>query len=341
MLASHQHIVQGAPILIRATGVEGQCVWFNKRWLDFTGDAAETSIREGHWARVHPEDQSETVAAFDAAFQQRDSLQLEYRLRKRDESYCWVLDRLAPQFDDGGGFLGYVGFCIDVSQQYQFRERLEERERLLSQLYGINDRERRFLSCAIHDGILQDIIGAEMLLQKAEELEPADLEKKLAMVRRTLRSALRHGRRLISELRPLILDEQGLVSAIQFYAAEIENRSEIRFNIANSFDDNGLPPIWSGNVFRIVQSVMNNVESHSQAKEAKIEIATPDSNALRICVSDAGVGFEFDQKQNSFGLRCIRERAEVFDGTVTFESSPGNGCRAEMCIPLPIPESAS
>ena len=92
-LGSHQNIVQGAPILIRATDRKGRCVWFNKRWLEFTGDSSETALREGHWAGVHAEDRAETEAAFEAAFEQRDSLQLEYRLRKRDDSFCWVLDR--------------------------------------------------------------------------------------------------------------------------------------------------------------------------------------------------------------------------------------------------------
>jgi|GEM_PF-5192712 len=336
-VASSQTIANSAPVLIWSTNEKGRCGWFNEHWLDFTGQTFESALAVGRCGRIHPEDRDQVLAAFAAAFELSDSIQLEYRLQKHDGTYRWMLDRSAPRFDEQSNCLGYVGVCVDVTHEYEFRQRLADRERMLAVLHDINDRERSFLACAIHDGILQDIIGADMLLQNL----PVDAEAsaKVVAIRETLRSALRHGRRLISELRPLILDEQGLFSAIEFYAAEIENRGTVSFHIRNELPDLQLCGLWAGNVFRIVQSAMNNIESHSECESASIDIRRTADEQLLIKVSDEGVGFDLEQYRNSFGIRCICERAELFGGSVEFVTSPGNGCHVELCVPMPSESS--
>ena len=333
-------LARHAPILIWSTDSAGNCVWFNERWLTFTGRDFAVAIAEGRFATIHEEDRESTQAAFEAAFEQRDSLQLEYRLRRADDQYRWMLDRSVPRTNEAGDFVGYVGVCTDISHELEFRQNIASREKMLAQLLDINDRERGFLSHAVHDGILQDIIGAEMLLHNLEQLEPEKQEKKLTLARSTLRSALRHGRRLISELRPLILRDEGLVKAISSYAAELETRCGIRFDLRHGFDDSLRNPLWTGNVFRTVQSAMNNIEAHSQVKRASVELSVTDEGHLQIVVADDGVGFDYEPKRESMGLRGIRERAELIGGVARFEASPGNGCRVTICVPFPVAESS-
>ena len=333
-----QTIANSAPVLLWSTNDKGRCRWFNQHWLDFTGQTLDTALLDGRCGRIHPEDRDQVRSAFAAAFELNDSIQLEYRLQRNDGTYRWMLDRSAPQYgEQKSDCLGYVGVCVDITHEHEFRQRLAERERMLAVLHDINDRERTFLACAIHDGILQDIIGADMLLQNIPV--DASASSKVVAIRDTLRSALRHGRRLISELRPLILDEQGLFSAIEFYAAEIENRGTVSFQIHNELQDLQLCGLWAGNVFRIVQSAMNNIELHSECKEGKIDIQQTPDKQLLINVSDDGVGFDFEQYRNSFGIRCICERAELFGGSVKFVTSPENGCRMELCVPMPSESS--
>lgn len=333
-------LARHAPILIWSTDTDGRCVWFNERWLAYTGSTLESAVADGRYASLHEEDQEATQAAFDAAFELRDSLQLEYRLRGADGRYRWMLDRSTPRNNDVGEFLGYIGVCTDISHEFDFRQNIASRERMLAQLLGINDRERGFLSHAVHDGILQDIIGAEMLLHNIEQLEPEKQEKKLTLARATLRSALKHGRRLISELRPLILRDEGLVRAIASYAAELEARCGIRFDVKNGYADSPRNPLWSGNVFRAVQAAMNNIEVHSQVNEAAVEVSQTDDGYLQIVVADEGVGFEYEPKRESMGLRCIRERAELVGGMVSFETALGSGCRVTIRVPLPVAETS-
>ena len=338
--SSAHDLARHAPILIWSTDAEGRCVWFNERWLAFTGQALDLATSEGRFAAIHAEDREMTQAAFEAAFELRDSLQMEYRLRRADNEYRWMLDRSVPRTNESGEFVGYVGVCTDISHEHTFRQNIASRERMLAQLLDINDRERGFLSHAVHDGILQDIIGAEMLLHKLEQLEPERQEKKLTLARSSLRSALRHGRRLISELRPLILRDEGLVKAIASYAAELETRCGIRFALNHDFDDTLHNPLWTGNVFRTVQSAMNNIEAHSEVKTASIEMSVTDAGYLEIVVADDGVGFDYEPNRESMGLRCIRERTELVGGVSQFETSPGNGCRVTIRVPFPVAESS-
>lgn len=327
-------IADAAPILMWSTGVNGQCDWFNRNWLDFTGETMESALAQGRSATVHPDDREPAMSAFMAALELRDSIELEYRLTRHDGSYCWMLDRSAPRFDASGDFAGYVGVCGDISRDYELRRCAAEREQMMQQLNDIGERERSFLSCAIHDGILQDIIGADMLMQARDGLDQDGLKAKLDRARTTLGSAINHGRRLISELRPMILDERGLISAIEFYAAELQNRGTVKIDVRNLSANEIASPLWSGNVFRIVQAAMNNIESHSESATAVIEISQANGE-FRVVVSDAGVGFDAEAAHDSFGFRCMRERAGLFGGTVVIASELGKGCTVTIDIPLP------
>ena len=329
-------IAENVPILIWTTDRQGTCQWFNSSWLAYTGLSLESALTAGRYGAVHPDDREQAVSAFQAAFELRDSIELEYRLKQHDGSYRWMLERSAPRKDDNKDFGGYVGLCVDVSWDHEQRRLFSEREQIMQQLYEISEREKSFLSCAIHDGILQDIIGADMVLQSAENVSPEKLAIKLERAKKTLRSAIGHGRRLISELRPMILDEQGLPSAIEFYAAEIQNRSNLRFEIECKLANMTHVDcqFWRGNVFRIVQAAMNNVEAHSQAATASIEVSTKD-NEVNVFIRDSGIGFDTESVKDSFGMRCMQERAELFGGTVDVQSKPGSGCCIHLRVPLP------
>ena len=331
-----QTIAKAAPILIWATDPKGRCEWFNARWLEFTGNTLESALVGGRCGNAHPEDREAAISAFRAAFELKDSIELEYRLHHHDGNYRWVLDRSTPRYEEDGSFAGYVGVCLDITHEYEYRQRLGERERMLACLHEINDRERMFLSCAIHDGILQDIIGTDMLLHNVDKLEPEKLNDRLVLARKTLKSAIRHGRRLISELRPMILDEQGLVSAIEFLGAELENRGTLDIKVSSSVPrDELFAPFWSGNVFRIVQGALNNIELHSNSPTAQVTISADAKQQFCVVVEDEGVGFDVDANQSSFGIRCMRERAELFGGSVEIASTIGEGSRVTIRVPFP------
>ena len=327
-------IADSAPVLIWCCNSDGRCDWFNLRWLEFTGDTLTAAIEGDRYRAIHEEDRDEVRSAFEMAFAMRDAIELQYRMQAADGSIRWIHDRAAPRFEGDDIFAGYVGVCTDITHQFEQRARMQEREAVMRRLQKLSESEHAFLSAGIHDGLLQDIIGCDMLLQGASQLDAERLSKRIDRARQSLRSAIKHGRRLISELRPMILDEQGLLSAIEFYAAEIENRSEMRVTVERAQTGEIRHPVWDLNMFRIVQEAMNNAESHSRSEWMAIRVSV-ESDVLRIVVKDGGEGFEKEKYAESFGIRCMNERAALFNGSVEILTSPGGGSTVLVEMPLP------
>jgi PAS domain S-box-containing protein len=104
-----------APVLIWVSGPNRDCTFFNKPWLTFTGRTMQQELGDGWADGVHPEDLDRCLDIYTSSFNARRSFQMDYRLRRRDGQYRWVVDNGAPRFESGGVFAGYVGSCVDIS----------------------------------------------------------------------------------------------------------------------------------------------------------------------------------------------------------------------------------
>ena len=104
------------PLLVWISGSDRRCTYFNKRWLDFTGRPLEAEIGDGWADGVHDEDREQCLDTFLRANERREPVIVEYRLRRHDGEYRWILDNAAPLFDAAGSFAGYIGACFDVTE---------------------------------------------------------------------------------------------------------------------------------------------------------------------------------------------------------------------------------
>ena len=156
---------------------------------------------------------------------------------------------------------------------------------------------------------------------------------KLAAPLCLLRESIEESRRMISGLRPTILDEQGLVGAIEYLINEIPTEDvEIVFSHQDGF--RRLDPVVEGSLFRIVQEAISNVRRHSQSKSAKISLSQV-GDFVYLVIEDAGIGFELDATTaRHFGLRGIRERASLLGGKATIRSKIGEGTRISLKVPI-------
>ena len=131
-------IVEQAPIMIWRANLSTECDYFNQQWLDFTGRPIEQEIGNGWAEGVHPEDLDRCIEIYLSAFENREIFEMEYRLRRHDSEYRWIFDRGVPFNDAHGNFGGYIGSCIDVTENVEARRLiLQEKETEIKHLRGM------------------------------------------------------------------------------------------------------------------------------------------------------------------------------------------------------------
>jgi PAS domain S-box-containing protein len=228
-------------------------------------------------------------------------------------------------------------FARDVTERKRAEDALHKEQRLLRQLLDLLERERRLTSYEIHDGLAQHVFGAQMLLQGLEPcVAPlSDAAKhRFGQALRLLAKCGKEARTLISQLRPPILDESGILGAINFLVAEQSHldATTIEFQHDGPFED--LASALQEIVFRIVQEGLVNACLHSQS--TRIHVALVRQNgAIHVVVRDWGRGFDpCKVEENRFGLHGIRERARLFGGKASIDTAPGKG----TCVTVELPD---
>src|SRR6266516_4110191 len=118
-------VADAAPVLIWMSGPDKLCNFFNKGWLEFTGRAIDQELGSGWTEGVHAEDRHRCVGVYKRAFDAREPFTMEYRLRRSDGEYRWVLVSGTPRFAADGAFLGYIGSCIDITERKLAEEKFQ------------------------------------------------------------------------------------------------------------------------------------------------------------------------------------------------------------------------
>ena len=128
-----QVVADVAPVLVWMSGPDKLCTFFNKGWLDFTGRPIESELGNG-WANgVHPDDLQACLDTYSSAFDRRDPFKMEYRLRRHDGEYRWMLDAGVALFSTDGAFAGYIGSCVDITERRHAEDALRRKEMELSE----------------------------------------------------------------------------------------------------------------------------------------------------------------------------------------------------------------
>lgn len=131
-------LVENAPIMIWRANTTMACDYFNEIWLRFTGRTMQQEYGNGWAEGVHPDDFDRCLQIYTANFARRTPFEMEYRLRRFDGEYRWILDRGAPFSDDHGVFAGYIGSCVDVhDRRLAHEERARQHEEQLRELHGL------------------------------------------------------------------------------------------------------------------------------------------------------------------------------------------------------------
>ncbi|PCD02215.1 hybrid sensor histidine kinase/response regulator [Sphingomonas spermidinifaciens] len=132
--ARFRNMADHAPVMMWVTDPSGYCTYLNRGWYEFTGQTPEEAEGYGWLKATHPDDQADAEEVFRTANAARAPFRIEYRLRRSDGSYRWMIDAAGPRFDEDGTYLGYVGSVIDIDARREVEERQRESEATLRKL---------------------------------------------------------------------------------------------------------------------------------------------------------------------------------------------------------------
>ncbi len=231
---------------------------------------------------------------------------------------------------------------LEVAERRRAEAKLQEKQRFMERLLTEHERHRQLIAYEIHDTFLQEVIAALMFIDSSHEdaNDHGASAQRLERARELLRKAIDEARRLISGLRPPIIDEHGIAAAIEYLVNEMRLRGlDVEFE--NGLDGQRLSPAADAAIFRIVQESLNNVERHSQSRYARVTLERADQG-LRLKIRDFGSGFAPDEvAQGHFGLQGIKECASSIGASVSIRSQPGEGTEITVDVPLAADEATA
>lgn len=245
----------------------------------------------------------------------------------------------------------FTQMLLNVWQRKNADEELKESQlqlkRYATHLQNVREEEKILLSREMHDELGQTLVAAKfdigLLKRNLDQLDGGEmketsmkiLEELMDMVDLSINST----RKIMTDLRPEVLDALGIIEAIQVFIRSFENRYNICCELRNEVGSElNLSPQQSIALYRIMQESFNNITKHSQAEHVIIEIKYS-NNKLCLSICDNGIGFDNNQKKriDSYGLLGMKERAFLLDGQLQINSAPGKG----TCISLEIPYQVS
>jgi signal transduction histidine kinase len=232
-----------------------------------------------------------------------------------------------------------LGLAIiqDITERKRAEETLERERQSLWRMLQASDHERQTISYEIHDGLAQYLAAATMQFQVFEQLrdsDPEDAKKAFDAATQLVSQSHTEARRLISEVRPPVIDEAGLETAISHLVHEQRRRGGPQIDLYSSVQFGRLASILENALYRIAQEALTNACKHSRSKKATVSL-TQEGHEVRLKVQDWGIGFNPQSvEKGHFGLEGIRQRVRLLGGRLTIESTPGSGTLIQVVVPI-------
>jgi PAS domain S-box-containing protein len=334
-------MADAAPVLIWTSGPDKRCTFFNVPWLAFTGQPMEHELGDG-WAQgVHPDDLSRCLQVYFQHFEARRPFEMEYRLRRHDGEYRWVLDRGVPRVTPQGEFAGYIGACIDVSAGKQAMQELrrshEQQRELASRLLRAQEEERRRIAREMHDDWTQRLAVLSIDIAKLEK-QFGGAEKALPLLRAVREQVVALSQdvhALSRQLHPSILDDLGLVEALRSECASLSRREGIVVDYRPERAPKSFPKDVALGIYRVAQEALRNLAKHAAVSEARVSLAGT-SQEVVLRVEDRGVGFDpaAVHTRPGLGLSSMEERVRLIGGSLSITSAPKQGTVVVARVPL-------
>lgn len=350
-----RNVANAAPLMIWTAGPDMGCTFVNKAWLDFTGRTLEHELGDGWTANVHPDDLPDGHTIYKAAFQVRRNIELEYRKRRADGEYRWVLSSGVPRFAPDGQFLGYIGTCVDITDLKHGRDEDAARQKLenVGSLAGgiahdfnnilggiLAQSELGLAELAagvLPEGVLESIravairgtgIGRQLMIYAGQESaisEPVDISSLIEDMRELLKVAVSKHAVVTTEL-------ARDVSPVHANPAQL--RRVVMNLVTNASDAIGEQDGMIVIRTRLVTAVVNSTRGGT-------------SECIALEISDTGVGISREAQSKMFdpffttkstghglGLSVVQRIVQGLGGAIQVDTELGRGTRFRILLPI-------
>jgi PAS domain S-box-containing protein len=362
-----------APVMIWMSGLDKHCNYFNQRWLEFTGRTLEQEIGNGWAEGVHPDDLPRCLKIYTESFDQRQTFEMDYRLRRADGEFRWISDHGVPRFTPDGTFLGYIGSCIDITERREaeevirrsrdeletrvqqrtaqlaraneeLRAQIHERRQLEALVLSISEREQQRIGQDLHDGLCQQLTGIKfrnkLLEQKLAERGVAEAEDAQAL-EALLNQAVEQARSQARGLNPVRLEADGLTTALEELAGSIAAVFDIKCVCATGkqvlLDDHAV----AIHLYRIAQEAITNAIKHGKARTVRLQLAEENGH-VRLTIHDDGIGLRSTASKNGgTGLHIMNYRARTIGAALDVRRSERGGTLVTCSWPKRTTEPAT
>lgn len=341
-----------APIMIWVADADKKCIWFNRPWLNFTGRPMDEELGFGWADGVHKDDLPRCLKTYIDAFDARRPFRMEYRLRRHDGMYRWVLDHGLPVNGPDGSFAGYLGSALDIHEYRQTEDALRNADRRKNEFLAMLAHELRNPLATIHYATRlarmpeisqQEVDWIEMIDRQVKHL--ARLVDDLLDVSRITRGKIELKRQRIDAARPIR-------QAAEMVRPMIEER---RHELSLQLPDQPLPlDADATRIEQVFQNLLMNAAKYTEAG-GRIEIrGEVDQGQLVVHVTDTGIGMSpdwvpyvfdlftqgeraLDRSQGGLGigLTLVKQIVEMHGGTVHADSK-GLGQGSTFTVRLPL-----
>jgi len=320
-------------VMIWAAGTDGKCNYFNKTWLDFTGRPLEAELGDGWVDGVHPDDSKRCFETYAHAFSQRESVEMEYRVRRKDGEYRWVLDNGVPRFEPDGTFAGYIGSCVDITDRKLAEEGLATIGRRLIEAH---ETERTRIGRELHDDISQRLalLGVE-LAQLSQNASIKEVAEQVRQARAYVTEIAQEVHGLSHRLHSSKLEFLGLAATAGSFCRELSAKTKVEIVFEHAGIPDNLPKEVSLCLFRVLQEGLQNAVKHSGVRSFAVDLRRT-GESIELTVADSGKGFEEREAftPHGLGLISMRERLQMVHGEFSVKSQPGAGTTIRARVPL-------
>lgn len=322
-----------------STGSDGMLSETNEAYQAMLGYSA-AELANMHYADItHPDDiELDRAASAEVMSGTRASSSVDKRYIRRDGAVMWARVTVTNARDGRFG----IGLIEDITDRHELEE---ERKRLLTRTVEVAEAERMALAADLHDGPIQHLtavaLALDLLAVRLERGRFDDAAARARAAREDLAKEMVSLRRLMSVLRPPILDERGIGAALTDCADALLSGDAIDVRVECDLRGKNLAPELETGIYRVVREALVNVGKHAHARSVVVSLSASASE-VDLVIGDDGQGFmPADTDDDHYGLITMRERVESLDGTWELVTGPGEGTLIRATLPLKAPTTGA